>query len=232
MPEESLFVVADGMGGHAAGDVASQLAVDTIAQAFRSKTFAGTARADRPSRGDELVRAIEMANAAVFTQANANEAQLGMGTTIVAARFSTNKQRMYVGHVGDSRCYRVRQGELTLLTRDHTLRAMLNLTGPDADTLVRAVGIQEEVEVDLLTESPQPSDCFLLCSDGLPRMVPDATILEIIQREPDLDVACQQLITAANERGGRDNITVILIRVQGTPELRMMSGVPPAVTPA
>ena len=213
MPEQSLFVIADGMGGYAAGEVASQLAVDVIAEAFRTKTFVGDPDASRPRRGDELVRAIGMANLAILTQARANETQQGMGTTLVSCRFSPNKQRVYIAHVGDSRCYRIRDKQIKQLTEDHTLGAA-GITGPAAAKLSRAVGIQDTVEVDLEIDAPRDDDHYILCSDGLSKMVPDEMIKDLVLSERDLDKGIAKLIETANERGGRDNISVILIRVQ------------------
>ena len=212
MPEHNLFVIADGMGGYAAGEVASQLAVDVMAEAYKTKTYVGDPDESRPRRGDELVRAIGMANTAILTQARANEAQHGMGTTVVSARFSPNKQRVYIAHVGDARAYRIRGGVMKQLTTDHTLGAV-GITGPSAAKLSRAVGIQDEVEVDLEIDSPHVGDHYMLCSDGLSKMVPDDLVRDIILREKDIDQAVGKLIETANDRGGRDNISVILVRV-------------------
>ena len=212
MPEHNLFVIADGMGGYAAGEVASQLAVDVMAEAYKTKTFIGDADPTRPRRGDELVRAIGMANTAILTQARANAGQYGMGTTVVSARFSPNKQRVYLAHVGDARAYRIRGGVLKQLTTDHTLGAV-GITGPAAAKLSRAVGIQETVEVDLEIDSPHVGDHYMLCSDGLSKMIPDELARDIVLRVKDLDIAVNKLIEAANDRGGRDNISVILVRV-------------------
>lgn len=213
MEKEAVFAIADGMGGYAAGEVASQLAVDVISESFKTNTFTGDADPALPRRGDELIRAIQMANTAILTQARANEAQSGMGTTIVSCRFSPNKQRVYICHVGDSRCYRFRDGEILPLTTDHTLGAV-GITGPAASKLSRAVGIQDTVEVDLRVDAPRQGDHYLLCSDGLSKMVPEEMIRDIVVAAPTLDKAVEKLVETANERGGRDNVTVILIRVQ------------------
>ena len=222
LPEKSLFVIADGMGGYAAGEVASQLAVDVIGEAFKTETFTGDADTTRPARGDELCRAIAMANTAILTQAQSNEAQHGMGTTVVSCRFSPNKQRVYIAHVGDSRCYRIRDAEIQQMTIDHTLGAA-GITGPAAAKLSRAVGIGDMVEVDLTVDAPQAGDHYILCSDGLSKMLPDDMIRDITIAQEDLEKSVQRLIETANERGGRDNVTVILIRVE-EPNL---SGLPP-----
>src|SRR5262249_31525049 len=155
-----------GMGGYAAGEVASQLAVDVISEAFQTSTFTGDADPTLPRRGDELVRAIQMANTVILTQARANEAQSGMGTTNGSCRFAPNKQRVYIGHVGDSRCYRFRNDEIKQMTTDHTLGAV-GITGPAASKLSRAVGIQDTVDVDLMVDAPKVGDWYMLCSDGL-----------------------------------------------------------------
>lgn len=209
----SLFAIADGMGGYAAGEVASQMAIDVITASFETGHFGGSPIAGLPRRGDELVRAIQTANSSILKQARANEAQAGMGTTLVAARFSPNRKRVYIAHVGDSRLYRLRGDELSQLTMDHTLGAM-GIQGPSANKLSRAVGVFDEVEVDLNVDEPHSGDYYLLCSDGLSKMVPEEDIAKIIQSTgDDLDAAVRHLITAANERGGKDNVSVILIRV-------------------
>jgi protein phosphatase len=213
LEDHHLFVVADGMGGHAGGDVASKMCVETIAEAFKTSTFKGDPYPDVPRRGAELAAAIQMANRRIFEHARANAAYQGMGTTVVSARFSPNKQRMYVGHVGDSRCYRLRAGQLTQITTDHTMGAQ-GVTGPLASHLNRAVGVAPGVKVDLLIARPQPEDIYLLCTDGLSKMVPDEQIQAILNGEPDLDKAVQALVERANARGGRDNITVILVQVK------------------
>lgn len=215
LEEHAVFAIADGMGGYAAGEVASQLAVDVMAEAFRTDTFAGTPDPERPKRGDELCQSIEMANTAILTQARANEAQAGMGTTVVSARFSPNKQRAYIAHVGDSRAYRIRAGEIKQLTTDHTLGAA-GITGPSASKLSRAVGIMDTVEVELTIDAPKVGDHYLLCSDGLSKMVPDEMIKQIVldPQNTDLTRACERLVETANERGGRDNVSVILVHVE------------------
>jgi protein phosphatase len=213
LEDHHLFVVADGMGGHAGGDVASKMAVETIGEAFKKNNFVGDPYPDVPRRGGELATAIQMANKAIFEHARANAAYQGMGTTVVSARFSPNKQRLYVGHVGDSRCYRLRNKQLTQITTDHTMGAQ-GVTGPLASHLNRAVGVGSGVKVDLLIARPRPEDVYLLCTDGLSKMVPDADIQQILLDEPDLGKAVQKLVERANARGGRDNITVILVQVK------------------
>lgn len=213
LEDHHLFVVADGMGGHAGGDVASKMAVDIIGDAFQKNEFTGESYADVPRRGAELALAIQMANKAIYDHARANSAYQGMGTTVVSARFSPNKQRVYFGHVGDSRCYRLRGAQLTQVTTDHTMAAQ-GVTGPLASHLNRAVGVQPGVKVDLIIARPRPDDVYLLCSDGLSKMVPDEEIQGILNEQRDLDRAVTRLVERANARGGRDNITVVLVQVQ------------------
>jgi protein phosphatase len=208
-----VFAIADGMGGYAAGEVASQMAIDVLTRAFETQQFGGRPIPGLPPRGDELVRAVQAANTAILNQARSNEAQAGMGTTLVAARFSPNRKRVYIAHVGDSRAYRLRNGHLKQLTTDHTLAA-LGIQGPSANKLSRAVGVFDEVEVDLTVDEPECGDYYILCSDGLSKMVPESTIVEIVTTSPNLDTAVTKLIAEANARGGKDNITVILIRVE------------------
>jgi protein phosphatase len=215
LPEHSLFAVADGMGGYYGGKVASTLAVDTIKLAFDQTSFEDELQSDLPipRLGRELANALVQANRAVFDAARAEPKLAEMGTTLVAARFSANKRRVYVGHVGDSRCYRFRRSRLTQLTTDHTMRH-LGLEGPRANELFRAVGIEESVVVDLVIDIPRPEDIYLLCSDGLPKMVSNERIEEALRAESDLEAAVYRLIELANDAGGRDNVTVILVRVR------------------
>lgn len=213
LDDHNLFVVADGMGGHAGGEIASKIAVDTIAAAFRANRFAGERYANVPRRGSELALAVQMANEAIFAKAKVEPDLEGMGTTVVAARFSPNKQRLYIGHVGDSRCYRLRDGELRQVTTDHTMGAS-GITGPLADRLERAVGIAPAVKVDVIIGRPLPNDLYLLCSDGLSKMVALERMREILLAEKNLDKSASNLVAEANAVGGRDNITVILVQVK------------------
>ena len=212
LPRHSLFAIADGMGGYAAGEVASQMAMDILKTSFESDHFGGAPIPGLPRRGDELVRAIQSANSAILTQARENEHQQGMGTTLVAARFAPNRKRVYIAHVGDSRVYRLREGKLAQLTTDHTLGAA-GVTGPSAAKLSRAVGVFDDVEVDLAIDEPREGDHYVLCSDGLFKMVPDDKICDIIYSATTIQGAVDELIREANSRGGKDNVSVILVRV-------------------
>lgn len=211
--KHGLYLVADGMGGYAGGDLASQLTCETILDAFDGDAFDGETTAGRPRRGDELVRAVHMANAAVWKRASTDKKLTGMGTTVVGIRFSANKQRAYYVHVGDSRLYRIRGGVMRQLTRDHTIGEATGATGPFAARLTRAVGIAPLVEVDFGADDPQIGDTYLVCSDGLTKMIDDDGVLDIVNAVPDIEKASRALVAAANERGGRDNVTVVLVRV-------------------
>lgn len=215
IPDEPVYAVADGMGGHAAGDVASNLAVEVIGKAFKSRAFEGVGKHGWPRRGEELVAAIEMANAEVWNLAQTDAKYQSMGTTVVAVRFAAKKQRAYIAHVGDSRCYRIRNGEITQLTEDHSLGNLMGVKGKAARHLARAVGIGETVAVDLTIDRPAPGDFYLVCSDGLNKMMPDKDILQLfLDATGSLDERSQSLVDEANRRGGRDNITVISILVE------------------
>jgi protein phosphatase len=150
-----------------------------------------------------------------------------MGTTVVGALFSGKKGKMYIGHVGDSRAYRVRAGEIRQMTRDHSLvndylLAMPELTEEQKSELpknviTRALGMQEHVSVDLQGDDASVGDCYVLCSDGLSGMIEDTEILEIVSRAGNIEEACRRLIAVANEHGGEDNITAVLVRIVEEP---------------
>jgi serine/threonine protein phosphatase PrpC len=212
LEDHQLFVIADGMGRHAAGEVASQLCIEAIGEAFRSGDFGPPRDPPLPKRAARLRGATLLANERILAAAKDNDAYFGMGTTVVSAYFSANNQRVYIAHVGDSRCYRLRGGTLTQLTHDHTLGAA-GIQGKTATILSRAIGVEPSVEVDVQVESPHPGDVYLLCSDGLSRMVVASEIEATLLSTPDLEVATKTLTDLANRGGGRDNITVILVRV-------------------
>jgi protein phosphatase len=212
LEDHHLFVIADGMGRHAAGEVASQLCVEAISEAFLTAEFGRARQPALPRRASRLRGSILLANEKILKAAQDNESYAGMGTTVVSAYFSPNNQRVYIAHVGDSRCYRLRGPKLTQLTTDHTLGAA-GIQGKSAAVLSRAVGIEENVDVDVAMESPLPGDIYLLCSDGLSRMVNAEEIQSTLESVKNLDEATKILIEKANQKGGRDNITTILVRV-------------------
>jgi protein phosphatase len=226
LPEEQLFVVADGMGGHSSGEIASKIAVDELGEFFRLTSRDQDAtwpyKMDKSLNYDEnrLATAIKLANARIFERA-ANDAKYrGMGTTIVSAYFG--KTHVCVGHVGDSRVYHFRGGVLKQVTEDHSLLndylKAKKLTPeeieafPHKNVIVRALGMKDNVQVDVSRLEPQPGDILLLCSDGLSGMVTDKTIEETLSQVENLEHACATLIDLANANGGNDNVTCVLAR--------------------
>jgi protein phosphatase len=231
LKEYDLFVVADGMGGHRAGDVASRIATETISEFFRTTanediTWPFHFDTNLSEEENRLLTGIRVANRQIFERSTRSRECHGMGTTVVGAMFSPKKRRMYIGHVGDSRCYRVRGGKIQLLTRDHSLINDYLLAMPDLtdeqkselpkNVITRALGMQDHVVVDLQHDDPLDGDVYILCSDGLSGMVMDDEIQGIITAATDVREACRRLIHRANERGGEDNITAILIKIEDT----------------
>jgi protein phosphatase len=227
--DEGLFVVCDGMGGAAAGEVASRVAVDAVLKSLCGPRKTVAARETDPgpfgetshSGVSELLRdAVSDANDLVFSQA-ANDSRLhGMGTTLVALLVQGHK--VWVAHVGDSRCYRYRDSLLEQLTRDHSLVdeqvKLGQLTREEAErsplrnVITRAVGSQRSVSTEISEFETTSGDLFLLCSDGLTRELPDGRIETILNETDDLDSICKRLIDAANDAGGRDNVTCVVVR--------------------
>lgn len=208
-----LCVVADGMGGHAAGEVASRLAVETLLNNIPTNVSFDQSLAI-------LEQQFQLANQAVFEKARANPEFYGMGTTLTAITIKGNA--VHCAHVGDSRLYKFHHGQLIQLTADHSLVAELIRSGmltpaearvhPQRNMLTRAIGTSEQVQVDLNEFFWSKGDLLLLCTDGLTGMLDDNTIIEILKNDHlSLDVRLQSLITAANAAGGQDNITVILL---------------------
>jgi protein phosphatase len=224
-----LYVVADGMGGHAAGEVASRTAVDAMREfidhAQTDKDFTWPFGFDNALSTPEnlLSSAIQLANRRVCQLAGENRDYNGMGTTLTAL-YEADDQ-ILIGHVGDSRTYRLRGGQLELITNDHSWvneQLQRNIITEDEarhhrwrNVITRALGNRPDLEVDLKSLEPQEGDLFLLCSDGLSGLVGDEEITRILSEASDpLEGACQALIEAANREGGIDNISVILVRVQ------------------
>jgi serine/threonine protein phosphatase PrpC len=205
------FAVADGMGGAKAGEVASAIA----AGAFE----------DAPAAGEQaeaqLTQLLREANRRIYDLALTDEAHRGMGTTLTAAK--VHGDEISLGHVGDSRAYLLRDGELSQLTRDHSLVAELERSGqitpeaaehhPQRSIITRALGPEPDVEVDTYTLAGRDGDLFLLCSDGLTSMISDDEVSAILRGADDLDSAAEALIRAANQSGGKDNITVVMFRL-------------------
>ena len=208
-----LFAVADGMGGAQAGEVASRLA----AAAFREYR-----EADELAPEERVQAIIKEANRRIHDRARTDSEVSGMGTTVTAALLTDG--RVVIGHVGDSRAYRIRDGRLEQLTDDHSLVADLMRSGrltpeeaeghPQRSVITRALGTDPDVDVDTLVVEAEAGDLFLLCSDGLSTMVSDADVLRTVERAGSLDEAARNLVRAALSGGGEDNVTVVLFRLE------------------
>jgi protein phosphatase len=225
--EESLglFVVADGMGGHAGGGTASRLAVETIlaavahAREAEPERFAGGG-ADDTRVPDLLQHAVEEACAVIYATAQRDPELAGMGTTVTAALL--DGRTAFVAHVGDSRCYLLRGGRIYQVSEDHSLvNEQLKAGAISAEEakhsrfkniITRSVGFEQHVQVDLMGLELEPGDAVVICCDGLSNLVDDPEILSIVEGSP-LDLAPGRLVALANDRGGDDNITVIVIKV-------------------
>jgi len=207
-----LFLVADGMGGHRAGEVASAIARDTVHEIIRDSASS--------SRLDALDQAIRRANQRVVKEGQANRAHKGMGTTIVA--LITDGDALGIAHAGDSRCYRFRDGTLQRMTRDHSLIEELGGDDPAvmaalasySNVITRALGTAPDTAPDVRREAVKTGDLFVLCSDGLCGPVDDAALQRLLAEGGSLDEICRRLITEANERGGPDNISVVVLRAE------------------
>ncbi len=224
--EGGLYIVADGMGGHASGEVASKMAVDSLKEFFEStandpeRTWPYKMDRSRGYEENRLITGIKLANLRIYESAQRDSRQRGMGTTIVSL-FAV-EDGVYVAHVGDSRVYRVRDGKIEQLTEDHSLLndyiKMRRLTPeeianfPHKNVIVRALGMKDTVKVDTRYEQPRAGDVYVLCSDGLCGPISDDEILELVVEHQDLRTAASKLIERANSNGGPDNITVVLAR--------------------
>lgn len=209
-----LFVVADGMGGHQGGETASRVAVETIGEVFR-----------RSDEGPEttLLDAFRAANLRIWQMAQGDEHLLGMGTTGVALLLASGGP-LWLAHVGDSRAYRYRNGVLERLTVDHSMVEHMREHGlitaeeaenhPDRNVILRSLGVQPTVEVDMSAVPSEPGDRYLLCSDGLSGVVPEAEIAAVLEHNRPADAA-RLLVDLANQRGGPDNVTVQLVQIPG-----------------
>ena len=207
----NLFIVADGMGGHNAGDLASRLAVETMIDHIES------AKETKPVR--LLAEAVAEANRAVYAKSMTDRGLTGMGTTLVAC--TACEDSLYIANVGDSRLY-VLDDTIDQITRDHSLVEEMVMAGqitseearihPDKNVITRAIGMKEAVRADLFDVGLSPGDICLLCSDGLTNMVPDKEILRIVQEAKTLEDAGRILTETANRNGGSDNISIILVQ--------------------
>jgi serine/threonine protein phosphatase PrpC len=215
LTSDPLFAVADGMGGAAAGEVASRLAVEALDNGFF--------HSGQPT-ADLLMDAAQAANRAVWDEAEANPEMRGMGTTLVAIALVEGPQLAII-NIGDSRLYVLHDGELRQITSDHNLVAEMVAEGritpaeaevhPRRNIMTRALGVEPEVPIDLFVEDPVDGDRYLLCSDGLPREVNDDLIASLLRRIGDPSEAAKELVEEAKRRGGNDNITVVVVDVVG-----------------
>lgn len=227
-----LAVLADGMGGYNAGEIASGMATESI------KTELGQWLAEAGPKAAPLevrramFRCIDKTNQSIFTSANTNPQYSGMGTTLVVGVFAGDK--LVLGHIGDSRCYRFRAGQLKRLTRDHSLlQEQLDAglitpaqaaTSANKNLVTRALGVEEEVSLEVNEFQVEPDDLYVMCSDGLSDMIGDDSVAQLMLDAQSLEDLADQLVAAANAAGGRDNISVLLARAaMGGEKKSMMS---------
>lgn len=228
VPDLGLFIVADGMGGHNAGEVASRQAIETIVEFLRdvsddSATWPIAKDENLTLQENRIAGAIKLANRAVCKLSMEHPEYHGMGTTLVGVLFSAESREISIAHVGDSRCYRLRGGRLEKITSDHSWveeQLQRGIISEDEarnhrwkNVITRALGNKLEVDVEVQTLTSEANDLFLLCSDGLSGMVDDQALEETLVSQPDLELLAQELIRKANEAGGHDNISLILIRI-------------------
>ncbi|MGH7963526.1 MAG: Stp1/IreP family PP2C-type Ser/Thr phosphatase [Candidatus Binatia bacterium] len=226
-PDADFYAVADGMGGHVGGEVASTLAVETMHRSLQETQDEDLTPVTDPGGlqsvgGRRLSIAVQHANSQVFERSQQEPHLTGMGTTVAAVLFDQKEHLASICHVGDSRVYRIRTQHIEQLTEDHSLVQQLFREGkiglpeikvsPHRHILTQAVGVGPLVRPAVRIERSQPGDIFLLCSDGVHGMVEAEEILRVVTQEwPDLQKACDALVNLANERGGRDNSTVVLL---------------------
>lgn len=223
-----LCVLADGMGGYNAGEIASGMATAFI----KSEMARWLSEAGKHAKVKEIKRALEIcvdnANRSIFNASDSNPQYSGMGTTLVVGVF--HGTTLILGHIGDSRCYRLRNGDLAQITRDHSLlqeQIDAGLITPEQATsssiknlVTRALGVEDAVQLELNEHEVEAGDCYLMCSDGLSDMVDDAQIASILGGSMPTEQKADSLVAAANEHGGRDNISVLLVEVDTTAEKR------------
>ena len=225
LADSGLLLVADGMGGHASGEVASKLAIDIIKEYFTKATedsrFIETYDEDFSEDSNRLGSAVRLANKAIFEASHSDVQWRGMGTTIVAALIRNNK--LSIAHVGDSRIYLIRAGNIEQLTDDHSVvaeqvkRELISREEANKseikNILTRALGTEADVEVDLEEMNLLDNDILLLCSDGLSNMISDDEIMAVALSDDDPVLTCKKLVNIANDNGGKDNITVVVARL-------------------
>ena len=222
MPENGFALLADGMGGHLAGEVASAMAVDKVAQHLMNSLPSGKGRSGNESVPDSalLTDAIKAANRAIHESSIHRPEQAGMGTTIVAVTFRNN--HLTVAHVGDSRLYRFRNGQLNQVTEDHSMvqellrRGLITpeeaRTSANKNLVTRALGVDPIVEVDVREQPVENGDLYLLCSDGLNDVLTDEEIAAALASTDELETVTRNLVSEVNARGGPDNVSIVLVR--------------------
>lgn len=227
--ELGLFLVADGMGGHASGEIASDMAVEILIDSYqralkgKNQTFVGSYHKTLSSASNRLLSSARIANMAIFEAAQKNGKHHMMGTTLVALLLQ--EPTAILAHVGDSRIYRIRDVSIEQMTQDHSLvnqQLKLGLITEDEarsskakNIITRAIGLRRSVVIDVTEQTIQEDDRFVLCSDGLTDLIKDNEILDVVlSNKGDLSEACDRLIEMANQKGGHDNITVILVHLR------------------
>ncbi len=211
------FIIADGMGGHNSGEIASTLAVDYVTQHILQNPKAFDDEEAIPSAIQEIM---EKANVFVYEKSKEHESDFGMGTTLILT--VTYLKKLFIGHIGDSRVYVVRSGNIERITTDHSYIEELIKIGsitreeaenhPKKNIITRALGCMEEVQADIYVSDIREGDIFVLCTDGLTNMLPESYIKEIVENTEDPEAACTELVNKANGNGGEDNITVIVMK--------------------
>jgi protein phosphatase len=225
---ECLVLVADGMGGHAAGEIASGLALDSVGLFYHQSHVAPEQpwpferQATLSLLENRLACGFKLANQKIFETASSDKGRKGMGTTMVAAAIVEDE--ICIAHVGDSRAYRIRDSAIQQLTKDHSLLEQFKELYPEMtreeeenfphkNVITRALGLADNVEVDTQTHEVRPGDTYLLCSDGLSGHLTDEEICELVCEAPTLEKAVEQLVDLANEMGGTDNITIVAVAI-------------------
>jgi len=227
-PETGFFVIADGMGGHSHGEVASKMAIDVTKETIRKsilnghKAIVGKVNPKLTERTNQLASAVRLANQFIFESAKSNPKQSGMGTTIDGVLLEKNK--ISIAHVGDSRVYLVREGKLTQVTQDHSLVADQVRQGilkaeeaeksPNKNILTRALGVDENTEIDCYETDAKVGDIWIGCTDGLNKMVTDEEILKTVPLMKTPKMIAEHLVDLANAAGGVDNVTVVVAQLR------------------
>ena len=238
LEDEQLFIVADGMGGHSSGEVASRMASETVGEFYRRTKDEDATWPYKMDRNlsyieNRLVCGIKLANYKIYESASKDIRYKGMGTTVVTSLI--NGGRVYIAHVGDSRCYRIREGQIDQLTRDHSLLEDYKDAKPDMteeeernfphkNVITRALGMRDTVQVDICHDMVENSDIYLLCSDGLSGMVGDEMIMEVVKSSNDLEHVVNELVDQANRSGGTDNITTLIFQCALGPDDNVPEG--------